>query len=256
MQSLTSFSPYASPLREAIDGYAATLQGGQNAHVLGSETNEYGEARAACMTPSLMQDVTSGQCRSSQLDAGPVPAYSFADMLLPAQAFQQQMLSGRSNGNPQLAALFLAPKNVQRVLEQARGHLSHAMQKAVHIPVDGQVIETFVDLMANNSGAPPTPAYAQQMSETAFNRLLSERFYGLRQRSLFQRYFIDKDRIRTMPHPEYMAHQRGEVLIDTSGTQLGHPASRYQAQYLRDTMLPVKTQRLGTTLCEPRTGFF
>lgn len=258
MQSPNAWSQYTSPLREQMQQYTASLSGGDAAAVLGPSFDaQTGLPRMLPhVTPSMVQNVTDGMCRAAQLDAGPVPEYTYSDLLLPAQSFAQQMTSGWTNGNPELAALFLAPKNVQRVLEQARGHLSDALQKAVHIPVDAQVIETFVDLMQSNAGAIPNAIMAQQLSETAMNRLLSERFYGLRQRELYQRYFIDKDRIRTMPYGDYQGHKRGEILLDTSGTMLANPAKRYQAQYLRDTMLPLRTQQLDTNMCQPRAGYF
>jgi hypothetical protein len=259
MQTLTSFSQFQSTLRDSMDQYVETLGAGDPAAVFGSRYGANGQVRETPrVTPTVIQDVTAGQCRSSQLDAGPVPPYEFEQLLLPAQSFTQQMKSSPlgNNGAPTLAGMFLAPQNVKRVLEQARGHLSYAFQRPVHIPVDDMVIDTFVKLMQDNSGAPQTPEYAQRLSETAMNRLLQDRYYGLRQRDLYHRYFIDQDRMRTMPRPDYQGIARGEVLIDTSGTTLGHPASRFQAQFLRDVMMPIRTQRLDSNMCEPRDGFY
>ena len=195
------------------------------------------EPVTTCDTPAIrcaIQEQLQGSCAGKYHGFMPKPSHSLEELTAPWKAWKQEFGVDPNSGNWTLAQRVLTPQNVGHVVEQVEQKLSYAMQQPVYLPIDDQVVHTFTDLLIHNSGLTYNTNAVDEINEAAIGRILHERYYGLRQRKLYYRYFINQDRIRTFPWGEPTKVVRGEVDIMKDGYMLSHPWKSQQASYLRD----------------------
>jgi hypothetical protein len=137
-----------------------------------------------------------------------------------------------------LTSEFFSECNMKYLQEQVSKALSALTNQAeVEVLVDDQFKQTMFDVASRN----PFLTW----SGSGGVRLLNEMFIdwhvrglyiGLRQQRLYDKYFIEGDRIKVMPWGDPTKVTRGEVTISPSGYLLANPWRHNHANFLQQVL--------------------
>ena len=133
--------------------------------------------------------------------------------------------------------LFFAPANLLYLKEQLEQALFLLTQEHVEVPFTGEVVDDMYDIVSRNEMMAYWGARGLQLLNEMFLDYETRMHYiGMRQRKLYQRYFITGDRMRVFPYGTPEKVTRGEVTIDPSGYMLGHPWGRRHKAYMKEVL--------------------
>ncbi len=134
-----------------------------------------------------------------------------------------------------LFAAFFSPRNIEYIKSQIEKALHILTQERVVVPINDEFMQTMIDIAQSNVGLAYAPMATALLNRAVIDAETRVQFSSLRQKKLYERYFLTGDRMRTMPYGEYTRSTRGEVTISNSDYRLSHPISRFRPSYLRAT---------------------
>jgi hypothetical protein len=142
----------------------------------------------------------------------------------------------RNRSATPLAAAVLDPYNLlflKREVERQLSDLSGDDRVKIRVNLDDEMAEYIIETVIGNQSLLPTEMNVGIVNRVAVGRIVHQWYYGLRQRGLYQRYFLDDNRLKNMDLPEYTGGKRGRYALDTSGYALAPSGSRYYESYLK-----------------------
>jgi hypothetical protein len=145
-----------------------------------------------------------------------------------------------------LFTTFFSPENVRYIKQQIEKALYILTQEQVVVPINNEFIQTMIDIAQWNVGLAYAPMSTPLLNRAVIDHETQVQYSSLIRKKLYNKYFLQNDRMRTMPYGEYTRNTRGEVTISDSDYQLSHPNRRWRSCYLKSTQ--------GLDRCEPEDG--
>lgn len=145
----------------------------------------------------------------------------------------------RNRSATPLAVAVLDPLNLlflKREIERQLSELSGDDRVKIRVNLDREMGEYIVETVMDNQSLLPTAENVGVVNRVAIGRIVHQWYYGLRQRGLYQRYFLDDNRLKNMDLPEYTGGKRGRFALDPSGYALAPSGSRYYESFLKRVM--------------------
>lgn len=127
---------------------------------------------------------------------------------------------------------FFSPTNVQYIIAQIEEALHLLTGQRIRIPPNEEFSQTMVDVAKQNPGIPSTATGVAVLNRAVVEHETRIQYTSLRNRALWKKYYIDQDRMRTMPYGEWTA---SKPTIGLSEYSLSNPWKRHQSSYLRET---------------------
>lgn len=134
-----------------------------------------------------------------------------------------------------LFTTYFSPENVRFIKEQIEKALYILTQDKVIIPINDEFIQTMIDIAQWNVGLAYAPMATALLNREVINHETQIQYSSLIRRKLYIKYFLQNDRMRTMPYGEYTRNTRGEVTISDSDYRLSHPFRKWRNCYLEST---------------------
>lgn len=102
------------------------------------------------------------------------------------------------------------------------------------VPVNNELADTIISVAIDNLGLTGDKrASILTYLNTEVIKLESRvQFSSFRNKSLYFKYILENDRMKTMPYGLYTRGTKGEVTISTSNYNLNNPWARHQRSYL------------------------
>jgi hypothetical protein len=142
----------------------------------------------------------------------------------------------RSRAATPMAVSVLDPYNLlflKKEIESQLTNLSGDDRVRVVVNLDEEMAEWMIQAVMDNDSLLPTELNVGIVNRVIVGRIVHQWQYGLRNRGLYQRYFLDDNRLKNMDLPEYVGGQKGRTALDTSGYSLAPSGSRYYESYLK-----------------------
>lgn len=134
-----------------------------------------------------------------------------------------------------LFTTFFSPENVNYIKDQIEKALYILTQEKVIIPINNEFIQTMIDIAQWNVGLAYAPLSTPLLNRAVIDHETQVQYSSLIRRKLYNKWFLQNDRMRTMPYGEYSRHTKGEVTISESDYNLSHPYRRWRPCYLKST---------------------
>lgn len=134
-----------------------------------------------------------------------------------------------------LFTTFFSPENVRYIKDQIQKALFILTQEQVVIPINNEFIQTMIDIAQWNVGLAYAPMSTPLLNRAVIDHETQVQYSSLIRKKLYNKYFLQNDRMRTMPYGEYTRSTKGEVTISDSDYHLSHPFSKWRQCYLKAT---------------------
>lgn len=135
---------------------------------------------------------------------------------------------------------FMTEGNARFLQAQVEGALCAALGEAVRVPLDERFVQQMQQVVNNSLRPAPGVLGLAAMNRTFINQYIELQYYSIRHQKLFKKYFIDQDRMRTMPYGQYVGDDA--VVVSPSQYMMSHPWKARQASYLAATTRLVPSQ--------------
>ena len=130
---------------------------------------------------------------------------------------------------------FFSPENVCYLKDQIQKALYILTQEQVVIPINNEFIQTMIDIAQWNVGLAYAPMATPLLNRAVIDHETQVQYSSLIRKKLYNKYYLQNDRMRTMPYGEYTRSTKGEVTISDSDYHLSHPFRRWRSCYLKST---------------------
>ena len=137
--------------------------------------------------------------------------------------------------NTPLFTTFFSPENVRYIKEQIQKALFILTQEQVVIPINNEFIQTMIDIAQWNVGLAYAPMSTPLLNRAVIDNETQVQYSSLIRKKLYTKYFLQNERMRTMPYGEYTRSTKGEVTISDSDYHLSHPFRKWRQCYLKAT---------------------
>lgn len=142
----------------------------------------------------------------------------------------------RNRAATPLAVSVLDPYNLlflKGEIERELSELTGEDRVKVRVNMDQEMGEWIIQAVRDNESLLPTEMNVGMINRVIVGRIVHQWQYGLRARGLYQRYFLDDNRLRNMDLPEYVAGNKHQVALSYSGYTLAPSGSRYYQSFLK-----------------------
>lgn len=147
---------------------------------------------------------------------------------------------------------FMSEPNAQWIKSQVEDALSKAVGVPVRVPLDERFVQQLQHVVNNTLKPAPGLLGLAAMNRTAIHQMVELQYYSLRQRALYEKYFIEQDRQWVFPVGEY---SRGDnVTVSLGQHMLSHPWKARRASFLQAAVGLAPTQG-DAPACQPGAYF-
>lgn len=149
--------------------------------------------------------------------------------------------------------LFFQPANIQYLKQQLEAILKQLTGgQCINVPVNAEFMQSMTTIAFNN----PVFAYLGNDGLQQLNNMFLEweariQYVSLRHGKLFNKYFIEADRMRVFPHGVGEKVTKGEVKIAPSGYMLSNPWRKQYGNFLSDVLAVEEQKKPCTRLHAP-----
>jgi hypothetical protein len=136
-----------------------------------------------------------------------------------------------------LSDLFFAPQNVDFLRTQLEKILTQLTNEPIHIEVNNEFLQSMFDICSRNESMAYTALEGlNQLNEAFLEWEARIQYLSLRHRRQYVKYYIEGERLRTMPYGTPEKVMRGEVTVSPSGYMMSNPWRKKYGEFLQDVL--------------------